>query len=69
MDFILLLDLYRNNIFLNFDGSVWLKENLDISCKHFSPIKGCIFFLFTALYISLTLSHTYALALHNYTEI
>lgn len=44
MDFILLLDLYRNNIFLNFDGSVWLKENLDISCKHFSPIKECIFF-------------------------
>lgn len=37
MDFIVLLDLYRNNNFLNFDGSVWLKENLDISCTHFFP--------------------------------
>lgn len=45
MDFSLLLDLYRNNYLLNFDGSLRLKESLDISCKHFSLIKECVFFM------------------------
>lgn len=43
MVFIPLLDLYRNNYLLNFDGRLRLKESLDISCMLFSPIKVCLF--------------------------